>query len=301
MEVIIGRSKAIKSIKNYIKKVAEVNYPVLIIGDTGVGKELVARSIHELGMRRKFRFYSINCASFSDHLFESELFGYRKGAFTDAKENKSGILDYIENGTLLLDEIAEASPDIQAKLLRLIENREARKLGDSKIFSTNARFLFSTNKDLFREIKEGKFRRDLYYRINTIKIFIPPLKERKDDIPLLIDYILKRESCENKLKSISQEAIIKLLSYDYPGNVRELFNIIKRAITLNNAGKICTRDILFDTNTRREYKDERQNDFKSLELILKKHNGNRTNAAKELGISRQWLHKLIKKKGIDIF
>lgn len=272
---------------------------ILILGETGTGKDMFASAIHHASDRKHKRFVHLNCSTIPSSLLEAELYGHLKGAFTDAKENKSGILEYIKNGTLLFDEIAEASLNIQAKLLRLIENREARKLGDCKIFNTNVRFIFSTNKELFEEIKKEKFRKDLYYRINTLRIFIPPLRERKDDILLLIDYILKRESNENKLKLISQEAINKLLSYDYPGNIRELNNIIKRAVVFSNNVKICASDILFDINTIRDHKTKRMINYDDLQRILKKHNFNRTKSAKELGISRQWLHKLIKKTGYD--
>lgn len=250
---IIGKSKVIKEIEIFIKKVAQVDHPVLISGETGVGKELVAQKIHKVSYRRNKSFIPVNCANLSESLIESELFGYRKGAFTDAKEDKAGLIEEASEGTLFFDEISELSLYIQAKLLRLIEHREIRRLGETKTIKINFRFISATNKDLKRSINAGKFRKDLYYRISTLELYIPALRERKEDIPLLVENILRSENQKiGKNKKITEEALNKLLQYYCPGNIRELENIIKSAFTLSNGDKIREKDISLKITEEKE-------------------------------------------------
>jgi len=225
----IGESRDVEKIRLFIRNASLYDYPVLLIGETGVGKELVANLIHELSKRRGGSFVILNCSNLPESLVESGLFGYRKGAFTDARENRDGLCEEANKGTFFLDEIAECSLTVQTKLLRLIDNQEIRRLGESRTRKVDVRFVAATNRNIKKEVEEGRFRKDLFYRLNILYLYIPPLRQRRKDIPLLIDYILEKEN--NKLsakKDISPEFMKKLLAYNYPGNVRELENIIKR-------------------------------------------------------------------------
>jgi transcriptional regulator with PAS, ATPase and Fis domain len=296
IESIIGKSKAIKKIKIFIKKVHPVTHSVLITGETGVGKELVSQNIHYLSSRKNKPFIQVNCANIPDNLLESELFGYRKGAFTDARSDKSGLLEEANEGTAFFDEISELPIILQAKLLRVIENQEIRRLGETKTRKIDVRFIFATNADLRKEIIQGRFRKDLYYRISVLKLLVPPLRERKEDIPLLIDHIIKQENIRHKKnKKISKEAVNRLLEYNYPGNIRELNNIIVRAYTFSNKTEIIEGDIIFD---EKEAINERKKFTKTTEMIkqaLKECKGNKTKAAKKLGVSRMQLYRVLKK------
>jgi transcriptional regulator with GAF, ATPase, and Fis domain len=241
-ENLAGKSKAILQTKAFVEEVAGSDQPVLLLGKTGVGKELVARLIHERSGRKKEKFVPINVANIPENLLESEFFGCKKGAFTDAKEDRAGLLEKAGRGTVFLDEIAECSPYLQAKLLRVVETGEIKRLGDDNIRKVAARFIFSTNRELEEEMDAGRFRKDLYYRIGAYELWILPLRERKKDIPLLANHILGK--IKKGGKKISQGALNKLLSYDFPGDIRELEHIIKRAYFRCRGNEIQEGDII---------------------------------------------------------
>jgi DNA-binding NtrC family response regulator len=246
---IIGRSKEIKEVMSLINKAAETDANVLIFGETGTGKELVAKMIHFKSKRNSGPYVPINCSALPETLIESEFFGYAKGAFTGAFQDKPGKLEMAHGGTLFLDEIGDMPLSMQAKFLRVIEEKRIQRLGDSTWRETDFRLISATNKSLEKLIKEGKFRDDLYYRIKVIEIKIPPLRERREDIPLLIDYYIQKKKAEFGISyvEISPEAYSLLLSYDYPGNVRELQNIIESALLISG-GKIQKSHLSLNSN-----------------------------------------------------
>ncbi|MCK5256356.1 MAG: sigma-54-dependent Fis family transcriptional regulator, partial [Deltaproteobacteria bacterium] len=239
---IIGRSKAVQTLRNKIEKISDKKATVLISGESGTGKELVAKAVHHNGPRRDKPFVTINCAAIPDTLLESELFGYEKGSFTNAWERKVGRFELADKGTLFLDEIAELSLNTQAKILRFLQEREFTRIGGSKTIKVDTRLISATNKNLERALAEDKLREDFYYRINIIPIVIPPLRERKEDIPLLanhfIDKVNEREG--KPVRGITREALEMMIGYNWPGNVRELENVIERAVTLADQDVIST-------------------------------------------------------------
>lgn len=240
-------------------KAASCDKNVLVLGETGTGKDTVARRIHELSPRRDEPFVAINCANLPEGLFESELFGHARGAFTGAVREKSGLLDVAERGTVFYDEIGELALPLQARMLRLLDKRESRRLGGVRTRIVRARFIFATNRDLLWDVREGRFRKDLYYRINVIRIRIPPLAVRREDIPELVRFFVDRENGQAGLaKSISGAAMAKLMRYGFPGNVRELENIVTRAMVLSEGEEIGTDDIAFDPEDPYEGRDERE-------------------------------------------
>jgi len=224
---LVGESPAIMEVKEIIKKIAPVDSSVLITGESGVGKELVARAIHLLS-GREGNFVPVNCGAIPENLLESELFGYRKGAFTGATRDKEGLVGAADNGTLFLDEITDLPLHLQVKLLRFLQNMEFIPLGDTKPRKVNVRVIAASNKDVEKEVEEGRLREDLYYRLNVIRIHIPPLRERKEDIPLLVEYFLGRLSSKLGFpkKTVSEKAMEHLVQYPWPGNVRESFNLV---------------------------------------------------------------------------
>ena len=301
---IVGKSEAIRRLKKEILKVADFNVPVLVMGESGTGKELVARALHYCSKRRRRKFIPINCAAIPDNLLESELFGYEKGAFSGAFNDKRGILEMAGDGTVFLDEIGEMSPLLQAKLLRVLQEREFTPLGSTRVKKVNARFVFATNRDLKKLVKEGKFREDLYFRISGYVIKTPSLKERREDIPLLAMYFLNTNE-EGKGKSFSEQFLNILKNYDFRGNVRELQNIVLRAIILSGEEDVIDIDHLPEHFSHikpkpvRNFKDA-VSEFKK-ELIvsaLEKHNYNKKKAAEELGLSRQALHNYLRDFGL---
>ncbi|MDH7514029.1 MAG: sigma 54-interacting transcriptional regulator [Clostridiales bacterium] len=241
---IIGKSKSSEQVRAFISKASKLDWPVLLIGETGVGKEVVAWNIHHLSSRKSKPFVPVNLASIPFPLAESELFGHRKGAFTDAKEEKTGLIEDCGGGTVFLDEITECSLDLQAKLLRLLEYRELRRVGETTMRNVDARFILATNKEPLKEIKQGRLRRDLYYRINVLKLRIPALRERKEDIPLFIEKFLQelKEGFREE-KRLSSKAWEKIMDYSFPGNVRELENLIRRAYIHAGGKEIKPEDI----------------------------------------------------------
>lgn len=301
---LIGESKAIKELKQRIEIIANSDVPALIYGESGTGKELVADLVHKLSSRKDGPYIKINCTAIPDTLFEAELFGFEKGAFTGAIESKKGKLELANGGTLLLDEIGDLPLNIQPKLLRVLETNTFYPLGSKREVEVNTRYLFTTNKDLKKLVEEGKFRDDLYYRLNVISLKIPPLRERKEDIPSLIRYFLNyfAQKHGRSIPQISQEAYVFFLSYDYPGNVRELKHLIERAILLSQNNLITLRDLpeeLFPKKTepppKQDYKRCKALFEKEIILqALKECKGKKTEAARKLGISRKTLWQKLK-------
>lgn len=241
LDAIVGSSKAIKEIKDLITRVAEADVKVILIeGESGVGKELIAKAIHGSGRRAEGPFIPINCASVPETLLESELFGYEKGAFTDAKTTKQGLIELADGGTLFLDEIGDMPMTIQAKMLRFLEERKARRVGGLVDISVDVQIIAATNKILKKLVQEGKFREDLFYRIKVVPIFIPPLRERKEDIMELANYFIKLFNSEFKknVKGFSPIAMKMIMQYDWPGNIRELRNVIERAMIFEDEDMI---------------------------------------------------------------
>ena len=234
-----------QKIYDLIERISDSSRNVLITGESGTGKELVAKAIHYNGVRKEGPFFAINCAAIPETLLESELFGYKKGAFTDAKSDKKGLIFEANEGTLFLDEITEMPLTLQAKLLRVIEEREVRPLGDTNSYPIDVRIISTSNRDIASLIQQGRFREDLYYRLKVIDIEMPPLRERKEDIPILVQHFIHKFSKELKkaVSSVSEDALKILLNYSWPGNIRELENIIQRAITLSQHEVILPEDL----------------------------------------------------------
>ncbi|MBI5893879.1 MAG: sigma-54-dependent Fis family transcriptional regulator [Deltaproteobacteria bacterium] len=242
---LIGISSKMTEIYDLIKRVSSTKSNVLITGESGTGKELVARAIHYEGDRKANAFVAVNCGAIPENLIESELFGHQKGAFTGAVSNKSGLFETANNGTIFLDEITELPLQMQVKLLRVIQERNFRRVGGVDDISVDVRIIAASNKDIGKEVKEGRFREDLFYRLNVIPIYMPGLRERKEDIPLIANHFLEKYKKElgKDIKKISEEAIEILLGYDYPGNVRELENIIERAVALESSNAILPESL----------------------------------------------------------
>ncbi len=303
---MVGESPAMKQLFTMISKVARSDVSVLITGENGTGKELVARAIHDLSDRKNKPFIAQYIGNLPASILESELFGYKKGAFTGATSDRIGLFEAADGGTLFLDEIGDLPFELQAKLLRLLQNKEFKRLGETIIRKADVRILAATNQDLHQLIKEGKFREDLYYRLNVVRINVPPLRERKSDIPLLVQTFLK--NIDPNLR-ISNEALKKLMDYDWPGNVRQLENLIRRASILVSDNVIQPEDIQFDDldaqplqnllpkNLENEATLEEIKNYiikKRLELF----NGNRTKAAKSLDISLRSIQLKAKELGL---
>lgn len=306
---IIGNSPAIKSVVSLIQKIAHTSSNVLIQGETGTGKEIVARNIHKNSQRKDKGFITVNCAALPDTLLESELFGYESGAFTDASKLKRGLLEAANGGTLFLDEIADLNLALQAKLLRAVELGVFRRLGSNTEIQVDIRVISATNKDLIKEIDSHKFREDLFYRLGVIAINIPPLRERKEDIPLFVDYFLKTMAGQKK-KEITKESLEKLKEYSWAGNIRELRNVIERMIILVDKDCIELTDLpnfIQDAHVFAQVKPLAKNENiltlaeqekEYIKKILEITKGNRTKASKILYISRYTLIKKIKRYGI---
>ena len=301
---MIGESPRIQDVYRSIERVAPSDATVLITGESGTGKELVAHAIHANSERAKNPFIAINCAILSESLLESELFGYEKGAFTSAVAQKRGRLELADGGTVFLDEVGELTPSTQSKLLRVLQEREFERLGGTRTIKIDVRIIAATNRKLESAIREGTFRQDLYYRLNVISLAMPPLRERREDIPLLAYYFLAKYSrkCKRLVNGISPEARACLIAYDWPGNVRELENAIERAVVLGNTDVIVLDDLpesLLANNpappNRTNY-HEAVNEMKKQFILraIEEANGSYTEAAKALGIHPTNLHRLIR-------
>ncbi|AEH45661.1 two component, sigma54 specific, transcriptional regulator, Fis family [Thermodesulfatator indicus DSM 15286] len=242
---IIGKSKPMRQVFSLIEKVADTDATVLVLGESGTGKELVARAIHAASSRREGPFIPVNCGAIPEELLESELFGHEKGSFTGAVKTRIGRFELAHGGTIFLDEIAEMSPKLQVKLLRVLQERSFERVGGTRSIKVDIRVIAATNKDLQKEVREGRFREDLYYRLNVIPIKLPPLRERKEDIPLLIEHFLSRftQRKRRKITGLSKEALECLMKYHWPGNVRELENVIERMVILANGEQLILEDV----------------------------------------------------------
>jgi len=296
---IVGCSKAMDEVFQLIRKIAQSDQNVLIYGETGTGKNLAAKKIHELSRRKTQPLLTINCANIPGELFEAELFGYGKGAYTGAVKEKQGLLETARCGAVFLDEIGELPLLVQAKLLQTIENKELRRVGETRSRKIMARFIFATNKNLQDEVTKGKFRKDLFYRINVVSLLMPPLKDRKEDIPLLVEFFLNKnivDRCDTNC--MSWGAIKKLVDYEFPGNIRELENIVTRALLFKNGKTIFAQDISFDNASYRQG-DRSGITPKMIQEALEHNRWNKTLAAKEIGKSRRQFYRLLEKYNFE--
>ena len=306
----ITQNPVIQRLLETARQIAPTDCNVLISGESGTGKELLARHIHFMSQRAEGTFFAINCGAFSEELLSNELFGHERGAFTGATSLKKGLVEMASEGTLFLDEITEMPLSMQVKLLRVIQEREILRLGATESIKVNVRFIAATNRDIHDMIKEGRFRKDLYFRLNVVSFRIPPLSERRDDIPLLSYYFLKKHSVLQKkeVADISQEVLALLMNYDFPGNVRELENIIERGIALTNGGAVEAaqlpedlKELSIKTFRKKEGKfpSLEEQEMAYINWVLKEIGGNKTVAAQVLGIDRVSLWRKLKKYGLE--
>jgi DNA-binding NtrC family response regulator len=301
---ILGKSKSIQAVFDLIRRVADSPTNVLITGESGTGKELVAKAIHYNSDRKDAPFIPVNCAAIPEQLLESELFGHMRGAFTDAKMDKRGLFEEAQKGTLFLDEISELPLILQAKILRAIQEKEIRRVGATKPISVDVRIIAATNLNLGEEVKSRRFREDLYYRLNVIELKLPPLRERREDIPLLVEAFLKKcgEVRGKEVKGVGEAALAMLMDYAWPGNVRELENVIERAVTLSRGDKISPDDlpaavqgargdrrVLDEAAERTLPLHELEKEY--IKKVLEKTGGNKYQAAHALGIDRKTLYR----------
>ncbi|MGC9110114.1 MAG: sigma-54-dependent transcriptional regulator [Caldimicrobium sp.] len=307
---IITKNPEMKRILDIAEKIAPTDCPVLILGETGTGKELLARYIHSKSHRRNKTFLAINCGAFTEELLANELFGHEKGAYTGAVTTKKGLLEIADGGTLFLDEITEMSPTMQVKFLRVLQEKEFLRIGGTEPIKVDVRFIAATNKDIRKEIEGGYFREDLYFRLNVVTLKLPPLSERKEDIPLLAYHFLRKYAKEmhKKVTEIEEHAMKLLMEYDYPGNIRELENIMARAVALTTSEKIEVhhlpeefRKFKIFTFRKREQKllslEEQEKEY--IKFVLKETGWNKSLAAQILGIDRATLWRKLKKYGLE--
>jgi len=312
----VGRSLKMQRVYETIQMVAATDLTVLITGPSGTGKDLTARAVHALSNRRNQPFIAVNCPTIPENILESELFGYKKGAFTDAKHDKTGLFQEAHTGTIFLDEIGDVSPAIQTKLLRVLQEKEVKPLGDAKPVKIDARIIASTNQGLKEKIKKGEFREDFYYRLNVLPIELPALKERAEDIPLIASHLLEKHCAKmNKpLKRLSSELVKIFMNMPWEGNVRELENLIMRGILFSTSDEIIPYDVGLREKDRipvsygekykdapyRQAKEQTLNAFNHTYIgdLLSLNKGNVTQAAKQCGLERQALQQIIKRYGI---
>jgi DNA-binding NtrC family response regulator len=292
---IIGASRALQQILSLVDKIAATDTTVLILGESGTGKELIAHEIHNRSKRFGRIFVSLSCAALPETLLESELFGYKKGAFTGANTDKEGLFRAANQGTFFLDEIGDASPVIQTKILRLLEEKEIVPLGSTKPIRVDVRLIAATNKDLFSEIKKNTFREDLYYRLNVIPLTLPPLRQRKEDIPLLVDYFLKNFCQDENLgeKKMLKTTHEQLLRYGWPGNIRELKHVIERAALMSETFYIKPEDLGLRESRGRKLQDVEDDEIRK---ALSECAGSIAKTARRLGLSRATLYRKLKTK-----
>ena len=317
-ENIIGNSEAIMQVFELIRKISTTSANVLIRGESGTGKELVAQCIHANSKRSHKPFVPLNCGGLPEHLVESELFGHTKGAFTDAKQNHAGLIEHAKGGTFFLDEIGELPIPLQVKFLRVLEDHKIRRLGSNQEIEIDIRLICATNRNIVELIEAGRFREDLFYRINTFEIHLPPLRERQGDIQLLAHHFLNyfAETSEKAIQGISTEAMDVLCNYNWPGNVRELMHVMERAVALSDADAIQledlpenliaqTADTLSSAQTDLPFQEAKDAVLEKFERtfihrLLKAHNGNVSRAARQNGMTRHRLQRLISKYAIDV-
>src|SRR5277367_6423233 len=300
---LIGVSPKMQRVYRLIEKVSQHNYPVLILGESGTGKELVARSIHFSGVRKAKPFVPVDCSALVPTLIEAELFGYVKGAFTGANHTKPGLMEVADNGTLFLDEIGDLPVDLQAKLLRALQEKEIRPVGSTARLPLSVRIIAATNRDLETAVRQGGFRQDLYFRLNVVQIKLPPLRERKSDIPILVNSFLEKYSeAHGKTRTISEDAIARLMGYDWPGNVRELENAIERAMALGSGPILHVGDLPSNlqqaSGDRLPQNDEllplEELERRAILRALREAGGDKLAAARLLGIGKTTLYRKLK-------
>jgi DNA-binding NtrC family response regulator len=307
---IITQDTAMQRLLEMATQIASADTNVLITGESGTGKELLARYIHDHSHRREHHFQAINCGALQEELLANELFGHEKGAYTGAGEARPGLIEAADGGTLFLDEIAEMTPGMQVKLLRVIQEREVQRLGSTRAIPVDIRLIAATHRDLRDAVASGNFREDLYYRLDVVRLHLPPLADRRDDIPMLAYYFLRKHAARigKEVEDIGPEALAALVEYGYPGNIRELENIIERAVTLTRSKELMIRDLppsLADHNLQvvRETKGrlptlaEREEEY--IRFVLDRCGQNRTRAAEILGIDRVSLWRKLKKYGMS--
>jgi two-component system, NtrC family, response regulator HydG len=301
----IAKSESMKKVFEIVESIKDSDCDVLLTGESGVGKSLIARLIHSISKRKEKPFLSINCATFTENLLTSELFGHEKGAYTGAVSAKQGLLEIADTGTIFLDEISEISISLQAKLLHVIEDGEFFRVGGTRSMKVDVRFIAATNRNIRTFISEGKFREDLYYRLNVMEIYIPPLRERRDDIGPLSEYFLKKllPKSDKRITGFTKEALEILMNYSYPGNVRELENIIERAIILEKSSLIAPESLpqgmqLFHIETILPEKIKSINELNReyAVKVVEMFGGNKSKAAELLGISRTSLWRILKEE-----
>ncbi len=303
---IIGESEAMKSLFTIIGKVATTDANILILGENGTGKEVIARAIHAASLRKDKVFVSVDMGAVTETLFESELFGHKKGAFTDAKEDRAGRFEIANGGTLFLDEIGNLSMSLQSKLLTVLQRREITRVGANHAIPIDIRLICATNMPLYDMVEDGEFRQDLLYRINTVELRLPPLREREDDIPMLADYYTKMYCEKYKVpqKTLSPNTIKKLQKYHWPGNIRELQHAIERAIIMSDDTVLQPGDFLFllqkEESAEMDIQDFNLENVEKLVIqkAISKHAGNISKAAKELGLTRASLYRRLEKHGL---
>ena len=302
---LIGNSTAMRRVMEQVYSIAQTDASVVIYGESGTGKELVAKTIHQFSRRADMPFVPVNCGALPETLLESELFGYKRGAFTDATTDYPGLVVEANKGTLFLDEVGEMSPKVQVKLLRFLQDKEVRPLGSTKSVKADVRIVAATNRDLKAAIQQGEFREDLFYRLNIVPISIPPLRERKEDIPLLANYFLRKFAKEfgKDVKEISPLALQRLVGYNWPGNVRELENKIQQVVVMAHSSVIRPEDIDAPSHLA-SFKEEKRKIVTEFEVsyiskMLALHGGNISRAAKAAGMDRKNFWQLMKKHGID--
>lgn len=305
-ERIVGESKAIRNVFLQIEKVSAADCRVLITGETGTGKELVAREIHRRSPRKDKGFYGVNCASFAGSLLESELFGHERGAFTSAHAAQRGLFEIANKGTVFLDEIGETGPSLQANLLRVVQEGEFKRIGGESILKTDVRILSSTNRDIKKAVAAGAFREDLFYRLSVVQIHLPPLRERKEDIPLLVDHFLIKcfSQSKKRVRGIASGALDLLLRYPWPGNVRELENAVERATLMSLGGQLTAEDFafLFSSEGGPQQRKGTLEDVERelIQRTLVECNWNKTLTARRIGISRRALYEKALRLGIAL-
>ncbi|UCH62669.1 MAG: sigma-54-dependent Fis family transcriptional regulator [Fidelibacterota bacterium] len=304
---MVGSSPEMQQLQARIKQVAKVDSPVLITGESGTGKELIVRAIHSESRRKDKVFLAVNCGAFTDTLLESELFGHEKGSFTGAVRQHKGIFEQADGGTILLDEIGEISPQLQVKLLRVLQHQSFQRLGGTDVTSTDVRVIAATNRNLKEAITAKQFREDLFFRLNVLPIYVPPLRERKSDIPDLIEYVMgvKCNSLSIDKPKVSDEAVEKLQRYSWPGNIRELENLLERVLIFSDSGMITADDIYFDESNEEvsertgKLSDVLQDtEYRMIKDALNKSGGVKQRAAELLGIKTSTLYYKMEKYGL---